>query len=492
LFKKDDHQVKKLKGFLAQATSYTQWAEIAQNLDHIEKKDHWKSDPYSDIYNHEMLSARLHELRNFRLAGQIEDLSRALREGLHHDLGNMGDSRLYQECYLGTKHLIDDYVAEVCECLTYVCNNHKSTMLPAQKIDFFKTILLSFGRPALLMSGGASLGAFHLGVVKALWERDLLPQVIAGSSAGSIIAAALGTHTDDELPELFDPEQLSLKPWKWAGIASGLSGRGFMDQQQLKETIRNFIGDYTMQEAFERTGRSINITVSPVQHHQKERLLSGYTSPYLLVWSAALASCAVPTIFPPVKLQKKDKDGHMAAYMPGLRWVDGSVVSDLPIERLMHLYDVNFSIVSQTNPHVVPFLKSGQKDKEHTSWRQLPMQALKAELQFHGEGVFDYLRRNADSQLVRQASGQLHSVLSQRYMGDITVAPHYKLKHYASILSNPSSDFISELMLQGERATWPKLAMINTHAKISNTLETCIADLKMSVRSHRAKLSVIA
>jgi predicted acylesterase/phospholipase RssA len=492
LFKKEKQQVKKLKAYLAQATSYHQWAEIAQNLDHVERKDQWKSEPYSDIYNYEMLSERLHELRNFRLAGDIEDLSRALREGLHHDLGNMGDPRLYHECYLGTKRLIDEYVAEVCECLTYICESTQSTMLPSQKIDFFKTILLSFGRPALLMSGGASLGAFHLGVVKALWERDLLPQVISGSSAGSIIAAVLGTHTDEELPEFFDPEQLVLKPWKWAGILSGITGRGFMDQQQLKETIRTYIGDYTMQEAFERTGRSINITVSPVQHHQKERLLSGYTSPYLLVWSAALASCAVPTIFPPVMLQKKDKEGNTAPYMPQLRWVDGSVVSDLPVERLMHLYDVNFSIVSQTNPHVVPFLKLGGKNKSASSWRDLPMQALKAELQFHGQGIFDYLRRNADSQIVRQASGQLHSVLSQRYMGDITVSPKYNVKHYASILSNPTPDSIAELMLQGERATWPKLAMINTHAKISNTLEHCISDLKVSVRNHRAKLSIIA
>lgn len=482
--------IKKLQSYLAQATSYEQWSDIAQALDEATDHQQWKLDPYSDIYNFELLSERLHSIRNLRLANNIDGLSRALREGLHHDLGNMGDPRLYSQCYLGTKRLIDDYVDEVCKSLVYVCNHPKTKQMPGKKLDFFKAVLLSFGRPALLMSGGASLGAFHLGVVKALWERELLPQVIAGSSAGSIIAAILGAHTDEELPEFFDPERLQLNPWKWGGLIKGITGQGFMDQSQLQKSIRELVGDYTMQEAYERTGRSVNITVSPVKHHQKERLLSGYTSPYLLMWSAALASCAVPSIFPPVQLQQKDQYGMQSPYMPRLRWVDGSVVSDLPVERLMHLYDVNFSIVSQTNPHVVPFLKEEQN--ETLRLRDMPTKIVKGELRFHGRAVFDYLRKNTQNQIVRQASGQLYSMLSQRYQGDVTLSPSYSLKHYARVISNPSSDFISELMLQGERATWPRLAMINTHAKISRTLEQCISDLKNQVRSHKATLRVIA
>jgi len=487
---KNEVYINKLQSYLADATSYEQWHDIAQTLDEVLDKQSWKLDPYSEIYHYEMLSERMHSLRNLRLDDKVEGLSRALREGLHHDLGNMGDPRLYSECYVGTKRLIDDYVEEVCTSIRYLSAHPKSGMLPAQKVDFLKAVLLSFGRPSLLMSGGASLGAFHLGVVKALWEQDLLPQVISGSSAGSIIAALLGTHTDEELPQFFSPEYLKHRPWQWAGIWSGLRGQGFMNQKQLEDTIRAHIGDYTMQEAYERTGRSVNITVSPVQAHQKERLLSGYTSPYLLMWSAALASCAVPTIFPPVQLKQKDENGYQVAYMPKSRWVDGSVVSDLPIERLMHLYDVNFSIVSQTNPHVVPFLKQGA-DKG-TRLRDLPSKIVKSEMRFHGEALFDYLRKNTSSQIVRQASGQMHAMLSQRYQGDITLFPKYKLTHYARALSNPTNEFISELMLQGERATWPKLAMIHTHAKISKTLEQCISDLKRQTRSHRGKLQVIA
>lgn len=491
MIKKPTRRIKKLQSQLGKAQHYEEWKAIAEELDELTLRNVWKNNIASDIYNYELLSDRLQELKNYRQQQDTKALARALREGLHHDLGNMGDIRLYQQSYFGTKVLIEDYVSVVSESLNYLAKEHVEGMNAARKLDFFKDILLSFGRPALLLSGGASLGAFHIGVVKALWEQDLLPQVINGSSSGAIVAAALGTHTDEELPALFDPQTHTKKAWRWQGLWSGLKGQGVMDQKQLQDYIRSFVGEYTMQEAYERTGRSINISVSPVQHHQKPRLLSGYTSPYLLMWSAALASSAVPGIFPPVKLLKKDADGRNVPYMPRLRWVDGSVVSDLPVERLMHLYDVNYTIVSQTNPHIVPFLDIDQQQK-NGGLLSLPWRWAKAELKFHGKAVSDYLRRNAESEILRQVSGQAYSMMDQRYNGDVTIAPNYQLKHYAKVLSNPTPDFVEELMLQGERSTWPRISMIRTHAKISQTLESCIAQLKRDVRSHRAKLSVIA
>lgn len=488
--KNTPRHAQKLKKQLDSALSYAQWQERAQALDALEHRDVWKQNIASDIYNYELLSDRLTELKHNKGSLDLDALSRGLREGLHHDLGNMGDRRLYQQCHAGTKVLIEDYVTVVCECLELICESDMRSMPAGKKLDFFKDILLSFGRPALLLSGGASLGAFHIGVVKALWEQDLLPQVITGSSSGAIIAATLGTHSDDELPALFDPHLHKQKAWQWLGLTSGLKGRGFMDQKQLQDYIRGFVGEYTMQEAYEKTGRSINISVSPIQHHQKARLLSGYTSPYILMWSAALASSAVPAIFPPVKLLKKDQDGRQVPYMPRLRWVDGSVVSDLPIERLMHLYDVNYSIVSQTNPHIVPFLD--QPEAQTKGLLTLPKKWLKAELKFHGKAVSNFIRNRSESEILRQISGQVYSMMDQRYNGDVTIAPHYKLRHYAKVMSNPDPKFIQELILEGERATWPKISMIRTHAKISKTLEKCIAKQKELLRSHRGTLSVIA
>lgn len=43
-------------------------------------------------------------------------------------------------------------------------------------------------------------GLYHIGVVKALHERDLLPRIISGTAVGALIAALICIHTDDELP----------------------------------------------------------------------------------------------------------------------------------------------------------------------------------------------------------------------------------------------------------------------------------------------------
>ncbi|SDW61733.1 DUF3336 domain-containing protein [Marinobacter mobilis] len=485
-----DSRIRKYRKMLAQAPNYEVWKAAALELDYLEGNVEWKECFSSDLYHYELIYDRLNSLRQYHQQSDFDRLKRALREGLHHDLGNMGNPLLYRQSHVGTKHLIEEYINQVCESLEFFCNKSIPGFPAFEKLQFFRDTLNSFGRPTLLLSGGATLGMFHLGVIKALWEKGLLPQVIAGSSVGAIIAGLLGVHTDAEIPGMLVPENHSLKAWKWKGVFSAIRGDGLMDQEQLKSCLRENIGEYTFEEAYQRTGRSINVSVSPTQGHQKARLLSGYTSPYLLVWSAALASAAVPGVFPPVTLMKKDLHGTVLPYMARQQFVDGSVVSDLPIERLMHLYDVNFTIVSQTNPHVVPFLNRRGTD-EKLRLRQLPMHMLKAEMQFHGQGLFDYLRKRARPELIRQTSGHLYAIMAQRYFGDVTIAPHYTLSHYRRMISNPDPEFIRRLMLEGERATWPKISMIRSHARISKTLERCVASLKGQVARQERELHLV-
>ncbi|PSF04820.1 DUF3336 domain-containing protein [Marinobacter fuscus] len=472
-----DPRISRFRKMLAQAGTYEQWKAAALELDFLEGNADWKEDFASDLYHYELIYDRLSHLKQYRQQNDFDRLKRALREGLHHDLGNMGNPALYTRSRVGTKHLIEEYITQVCESLDFICDHPVPGFPVYDKLQFFRDTLTSYGRPALLLSGGASLGMFHFGVIKALWEKGLLPQVIAGSSIGAIIAGILGVHTDAEVPEMLVPENHNLKAWKWRGLLSAMRGKGLMDQDTLRRCLRENIGDYTFEEAYQRTGRSINISVSPVQAHQKARLLCGYTSPYLLVWSAALASAAVPGIFPPVTLMKKDLGGNTLPYMPRLRFVDGSVVSDLPIERLMHLYDVNFTIVSQTNPHVVPFLTDRGQD-EKLSLANLPGHLFKSEVQFHGQGLFDYLRKRVRPELLRQLSGQMYTIMAQRYYGDVTIAPRYSMKHFQRMLANPSPEYVREMILEGERATWPKISMIRSHARISKTLERCVRRLK--------------
>ncbi len=476
---------------MAQATHYDQWKELGLELDFLERNAEWKEQFVSDLYNFDLIYDRLNALRQLHQEKNTEELVRSLREGLHHDLGNIGNPQLYCGCHIGTKHLIEEYINQVCQSLNFVCDSAVEHFSEKQKITFFQDTLLSYGRPALLLSGGATLGLFHVGVIKALWEKGLLPKVVAGSSVGAIIAAMLGSYSDAELPEMLDPVNHNLRPWKWNGVLKGLLGKGFMDPEQLQSCLRSNIGELTFEESYERSGRSVNITVSPTHHHQKPRLLSRYTSPYMLMWSAAQASSSVPGVFPPTALMKKNARGEVCEYMPGLKWVDGSVVSDLPIDRLRHLYDVNYSIVSQTNPHIVPFLRQAKK-RDQSSLLSLPWRITAAEGRFHGKALFNFLRRQHGPELMRQTSGQIYTILAQRYEGDVTIAPVLSLKNYTKVLSNPSDEFVRQLILEGERATWPKIAMIRTHSKISQTLENCISRLEGKLKAQKGHLRLIS
>ncbi len=486
-----DDRIRKFRKMLAEAPNYEVWKAAALELDFLEGNVEWKEEFGSDLYHYELIYDRLSNLRTYRQQNDFERLKRALREGLHHDLGNMGNTALYTRSRVGTKHLIEEYITQVCESLDFLCDTKVPGFPVAEKLQFFRDTLTSYGRPALLLSGGATLGMFHFGVIKALWEKGLLPQVIAGSSIGAIIAGILGVHSDAEIPDMLVPENHDMRAWKWRGLFSAIRGDGLMDQEQLKACLRANIGEYTFEEAFQKTGRSINVSVSPVQTHQKARLLCGYTSPYLLVWSAVLASAAVPGIFPPVPLMKKDIQGNVLPYMSRLKFVDGSVVSDLPIERLMHLYDVNFTIVSQTNPHVVPFLNRRGRD-EKINVANLPMHLLKSEIQFHGQGLFVYLRKRVQPEMLRQVAGQMYTIMGQRYSGDVTISPTYRLRDYRRMLSNPDPAWVREMILQGERATWPKISMIRSHARISKTLERCIRRLKSEQRRSTAELRLVS
>src|SRR5947209_11351791 len=64
-------------------------------------------------------------------------------------------------------------------------------------------------------------------------------------------------------------------------------------------------------------------------------------------------------IFSAASLLAKDpKTGESVPWNPSpQKYIDGSVDNDLPMTRLAEMFNVNHFIVSQVNPHVVPFLE---------------------------------------------------------------------------------------------------------------------------------------
>jgi predicted acylesterase/phospholipase RssA len=88
-----------------------------------------------------------------------------------------------------------------------------------------------------------------------------------------------------------------------------------MDVQRLQDWCRDNIGDITFKEAYEKTRRNVNIVVTHTSYNVPA-LLNHLTSPNVLLWSAACASCAQPGLYAPVGLMAKDFNGHIVDFAP--------------------------------------------------------------------------------------------------------------------------------------------------------------------------------
>lgn len=466
----------RLEAALKNASTYEEWVEIARELDVYEGLDEWRLQDESIDYDHELIRRRFNELRSLRFGGDVEKLVFALHAGLHGNLGNMANPFLYQHARVGTKKLIEDYLEEVEACLIYICDNEFDNFDLGAKLRFFKRTGISFGRSSLLLSGGATLGIFHLGVVKALWSQRLLPRVITGSSAGSILATLVGSHTEDEMDNIFDPGYFSLQAWKALGVKEAISGGSIMDGKFLGDCIKENIGDRTFEEAFERTKRLINITVSPADPHQQGRMLNYLTSPSVQMWSASLASCSIPGVFPPVELMAKNFEGEDIAYMAGRRWIDGSIASDLPMNRIARLHNVNHYIVSQTNPHIVPFMSQPKRQKRGVV--PFTKEFVTSSYSFYSKNVMDLAIKHLNpSGGVGRIAEKIQSITTQQYSGDITIYPH-RMPNLLKVFGNPSMEDVSSFIAAGERDTWPEIERIRNATRISRAFEACLFKLK--------------
>ena len=75
----------------------------------------------------------------------------------------------------------------------------------------------------------------------------------------------------------------------------------------VEKLIEATIPDLTFGEAYAKTGRQVSITVAPAEPHQRSRLLNAVSSPNVFLRSAAIASCAIPGVFPAVMLKAKNE-----------------------------------------------------------------------------------------------------------------------------------------------------------------------------------------
>ena len=461
---------------LHNATDYATWLQAAQALDQRQGLDDWKDDETSEIYDWRLIRSRLRQIRQYRAESDIAKLVYHLRQGLHWNLGNIGNPHLFSTARAGTKHLINEYVNEVASALNDLCDTERAEFPHAEKLRFFHQVALSYGRSSLMLSGGATLGLFHVGVVRALFRENLLPTVLSGSSAGSIVASVVCTHTQEQAEELMDPKNAFYHFWRMLPFRQMLKRGSVMDQEQLRLAISKNIGDMTFEDSYKISGRILNITVSPNGVNQPPRLLNYLTFPYLYIHEAVLASCAVPILFPPVMMMTRDMKGDRVPYMPQLKWNDGSLKSDLPTIRLRRLHNVNHFVVSQTNPHVLPFVSRNEPGSKGlmNSVRELAQNTVRQQ----ARNVLSLARANFPMGKLEKPIDTAAGILDQDYRGNINIFPEVSLWRYANVTSNPTMESVRRFMLEGERATWPRMEMIRTQTLISSTLDRCVDRLE--------------
>ncbi|WYZ43808.1 hypothetical protein EsH8_VII_000244 [Colletotrichum jinshuiense] len=502
--RKQEEQRQILSVRMKNAESRKQWQEAAEELDILEENDLWKLDPYTGDYNPALIEARLKELDDARTNCDTRAMMHLVRTALGRDLGGMGNVDLYRHSYVGTKKLIERYVDSAMQTIDALVEKSQYALPEGMgQRDILESVLYarqSFGRSALLLSGGGTLGMSHIGVLKALFDVKLLPRIISGASAGSIVSAVICTRTDEEIPRLvrefpygdlavFDAEENP--DGVFDHMRRLLTEGSWSDIKHLTRVMRGLVGDLTFQEAYNRTRRVLNICVSTESMYELPRLLNYITAPNVMIWSAVAASCSVPLVFSaaPLLVKNPDTGEHMPWNPTPQRWIDGSVDNDLPMTRLAEMFNVNHFIVSQVNPHVVPFLaRDDQLDPDDTSARRAALAPSKQELDWvytltalAKDEALHRLHFLAEIGVFPNLVTKLRSILSQKYSGDINILPEVNVHDIPKILSNPSPEFMMRACLMGERATWPKLSRVRDRCAIELALDRAVHRLRARV-----------
>ena len=453
---------------------YEQWRAEAEARAERRDAEAWRAKPESHVYDAALLRQHTEELTRTREAGRALELVPLLREALYRHLGELADPRLYVVTPLGTKHIVEAFYAEALACIEYLADPNQTGLGLDFTLAGFRRAAHIFGRSALLLSGGATLGFFHLGVVKALSEQSLLPDVLSGASMGALIACGTGVRTDEEIKALFeDPSVIRTDAVKRLSPKRAAKERAVYDPARLEEVVAHNCGDYTFEEAHARTGRTVSISVSPTRERQKPRVLCHYTSPNVLMNSAAVASAAIPGAFPATTLRQRLPSGETAPYMGTETWIDGSLKGDLPMRRLSRLHNVNHFIVSQVNPHVAPVRRVTRRRGMLPVVSGIIVSSLRTQVTHQLEVARDLAKNTRMYGPIDVA----HSLADQPYGGDIDIHPRLRPVALLRAMANISHGELLEHIREGERATWPTLARVRDQTCVSRALYSAIRRL---------------
>lgn len=170
---------------------------------------------------------------------------------------------------------------------------------------------------AFVLGGGGVLGAAEVGMARALLEAGISPDLVCGTSIGAINGAAIAA----------DPTAQGAKELvsMWDAIAEG----GVLDGSMLRrvaevmrrrtslhgnDPLRDMLRDRLPAERFEDLAVPFECVAASIERAQEHWFSSGE------LIEPILASCALPGVFPPVRIG----DEH---------FFDGGLVNSIPLER---------------------------------------------------------------------------------------------------------------------------------------------------------------
>lgn len=191
-------------------------------------------------------------------------------------------------------------------------------------------------RIALVLGGGGLKGFAHIGVLRALEERGIVPEVLAGTSIGAMIA---GAHVGGASVEELAQRALSLgrkdlfRVNHFGVLLERMRASSIYLEEPLRSLCERAIPDVTFAELPRR------LLVNTVDLHGGSRVVWGIPGlEAVSVRDAVYASCALPGFFPP---------GQVADRV----CIDGGVVDNLPVSIAAHFADLVIAVdVGSSDP----------------------------------------------------------------------------------------------------------------------------------------------
>ncbi|KAL7424847.1 hypothetical protein Q5752_000532 [Cryptotrichosporon argae] len=490
-------QQSRLRRELRRAQTYAEWCAAAERMDQWLGLEEWKESEEDSLYDYRLVKKVKRTLSKLRAQKDTRALMDALAICVRSNFAGTESVKIYSETLIGTKHLVEAHIQEVVESLEYVKNATDVSL--EEKRAFFRAVNKNYGSSALCLSGGASFGYYHYGVIKAFLDADLLPRIITGTSAGGLVAAMTCTHTDDELKQLLRREladkitacEDSFRTWsrRW-----WQTGARFSAIDWARKAMFFTRGSLTFKEAYERTGRALNVSVVPSDRHSPTILLNHLTAPNCIIWSAIIASAAVPGILNPVVLMAKDRNGQVKPHnLGGSRFKDGSLREDIPLGSLHTQFNCNFSIVSQTNPHIHLFFFAPRGSvgrpvahRKGKGWRGgFFLSALESYIKLDLSKHFKVIR---DLDLLPQLlQSDWSGVFLQRFSGDLTLTPRSTLGDWLRLLSDPTQAQLARMLEVGQRVTFPALRMVHNRSKIERAIFSGRAEVRQALQDRPAQ-----